>query len=459
MPLPTPFSLANSSTGGPDAPPQPWMFSGGFAISYDGSVLVPTNVIGGNTGAGTINANNYFIQGIPIAQAIAAGFLPLAGGTLTGPLIAPNVTIPTVAGFNLGGGIPDQVLATNGAGGLFWADVILSGVDYLPLTGGTLTGPLIAPDVTIADVSGLSVGGGLADQFLQTDGAGDLVWAAGPIGPEGPQGLPGPQGPAGEIGILIGFFENTDPADLPPDGALPPNFDGQGGPAYQMTQGQGLLNSNTATPTVGHIYVYVTAALDPIGWVDGGLIQGPEGPQGIQGIPGQDGLEGPQGPPGTPADLSEYVLKAGDTMTGTLSHLSGGINFGEQFAVDPTDCSNHISLYGPQDTAWGGFNTTNGRLNIFSGGATYFNFTGVDIALFDNTGFYLNGMQTINNPVGVDNCIFGQTSGSNRWCINLGDNNAESGGNNGRFLTIRRYSDIGVYIDTPFFIERTLGKS
>ncbi|HXB11574.1 MAG TPA: tail fiber domain-containing protein, partial [Bacteroidia bacterium] len=120
----------------------------------------------------------------------------------------------------------------------------------------------------------------------------------GPIGPqglEGPQGIEGPQGPAGEVGILIGYFstiEPTDPGALPPDGLLPPNFDGQGGAAYQMRQGQALLNNNTASPSVGDIWVYVTIVEDPTGWVDAGLIQGPQGIQGIQGPAGVDGIDG-----------------------------------------------------------------------------------------------------------------------------------------------------------------------
>jgi Collagen triple helix repeat (20 copies) len=144
-----------------------------------------------------------------------------------------------------------------------------------------------------------------------------LVGPIGPIGPQGPIGLQGPQGspgaqgptgqdgqqgiqgvqgvqgPAGEIGMLVGYFEYQVPSALPPNGMIPLDWDAPNtSPAYQITQGQSLLNSNINTPSVGHVFVYVTTVLDPSGWVDGGQIQGPMGLQGPQGVPGLDGVDG-----------------------------------------------------------------------------------------------------------------------------------------------------------------------
>ena len=146
----------------------------------------------------------------------------------------------------------------------------------------------------------------------------------GPIGPEGPQGLTGaqgipggqgPQGPPGEIGTLIGSFTNQTPANLPPTGLIPADWEGPGNPVnpVQMVQGQGLLWTIN-----GNVWVYVTTAMTPLGWVDGGHIQGPpgltggpgpEGPQGPQGPPGQDGQQGPAGIgiPDAPSDTLHYA--------------------------------------------------------------------------------------------------------------------------------------------------------
>jgi hypothetical protein len=56
------------------------------------------------------------------AQAPTGVYLPLSGGTLTGPVNTTSTfAIPTPSEFNLGGGAADDVLTTNGSGGLSWA--------------------------------------------------------------------------------------------------------------------------------------------------------------------------------------------------------------------------------------------------------------------------------------------------------------------------------------------------
>ena len=50
---------------------------------------------------------------------------------------------------------------------------------------------------------------------------------------QGIQGKTGPQGPkgaAGEAAIIIGYFENRDPSELPSSGYIPANWDSQGNP-------------------------------------------------------------------------------------------------------------------------------------------------------------------------------------------------------------------------------------
>jgi hypothetical protein len=170
----------------------------------------------------------------------------------------------------------------------------------------------------------------------------DLAVSLGPPGPQGPQGTPGVdgadgaqgpmgpegiQGPPGEIGTLIGSFGvSKTPADLPLDGAIPANWDSAGNPMnpYQMGQGQGLLYTGD-----GHIWVYVTTGLTPIGWVDGGLIQGPQGPQGPQGV------EGPMFPD-APSNGFAYARTDG-------AWASGGI-FNQPLYLQG---SNVLALVGP----------------------------------------------------------------------------------------------------------------
>ena len=48
----------------------------------------------------------------------------------------------------------------------------------------------------------------------------------------------------------------------------------------------------------GHLFQYVTTAIDPLGWMDIGLIQGPAGATGPIGVTGPTGPTGPQGPSG-----------------------------------------------------------------------------------------------------------------------------------------------------------------
>jgi hypothetical protein len=105
-------------------------------------------------------------------------------------------------------------------------------------------------------------------------------------------------GPPGVSSVIVGSFGLVAvPADLPTTGLIPVDFDGVGRPTspYQMEQGQSLYYDRPADPTLdGHLFQYVDVGLDPTGWLDIGLIQGPPGPQGPQG---ERGIRGPAGGP------------------------------------------------------------------------------------------------------------------------------------------------------------------
>ena len=180
--------------GGPGTPPQPWIVVGGVvggALSYDGAIIVPSNVAGGPQGPGTMNINDLYIKGVRL-QNLVGGFLPLSGGTLTGPLIisGPN-------NLQIGMGQAGETLSSDGAGNTYWANVPPGG-PYLLISGGTLTGPLI-----LSDDTSLLIGGGNPGQVLQTDGNSNLTW----VNPGGAGSLP----PAGTAGYLLA----TDGAETP----------------------------------------------------------------------------------------------------------------------------------------------------------------------------------------------------------------------------------------------------
>lgn len=245
--------------GGPGIPPQPWYAVAGVAIAYDGAILSPGNVPGGPQGAGTINVNDLYIQGVRLENLIQ-GFLPLTGGTLTGPLIisGPN-------NLQIGLGTSGQVLASDGSGNTYWTSSAPGG-PYLAIAGGQLTGNLTLPDNTH-----LLMGGGSQGQVLQTDGNSNLSW----VNPGGAGSLP----PAGTAGYLLA----TDGVETPYwTNVLP------GGPyAPAVTGGYLPLSGGTLT---------------------GALLLAGDPTAALQAV--------------TKEYSDQNVLAAGDTMTGPLI-LSG----------------------------------------------------------------------------------------------------------------------------------------
>jgi hypothetical protein len=122
---------------------------------------------------------------------------------------------------------------------------------------------------------------------------------AGPPGADGPQGIQGPigpqgpEGPAGQATIIVGSFgQIRTPAELPPTGLIPADWDGTGRPesATQVEIGWSLVYEPD-----GALWVYLGGR-----WISAGVIQGPPGQQGQDGA---QGPQGPQGPPGEGADL------------------------------------------------------------------------------------------------------------------------------------------------------------
>jgi hypothetical protein len=141
-----------------------------------------------------------------------------------------------------------------------------------------------------------------------------LVGPPGPVGPQGPEGVQGPQGPTGDPGmatVIRGYFSNRTPANLPPDGLIPQDWDGPNRPplAFQMGLGQALVWTVDDS-----VWVFIGPASDPLGWMDLGLTQGPQGPEGPPGVQGPQGVQGIQGVPGVegPRGFTGQTGPAGD---------------------------------------------------------------------------------------------------------------------------------------------------
>jgi microcystin-dependent protein len=70
-----------------------------------------------------------------------------------------------------------------------------------------------------------------------------------------------------------------------------------------------------------------------------------------------------------------------------------------------------------------------------------------------------NPTVVVNKAASGENAqIKGQKGGVDRWTIELGNIAAESGSNTGARFTISRYTDLGVYIDSPIDIARDTGR-
>jgi Chaperone of endosialidase/Collagen triple helix repeat (20 copies) len=180
--------------------------------------------------------------------------------------------------------------------------------------------------------------------------------------------------------------------------------------------------------------------------------EGPEGPQGPQGEkgdpgtpwgpPGPEGPEGPQGPPGdVPQPTTELPLRNEPTP---VVGVDPGFSPGDH--VHPTDDTRApIDLLDAYLPLGGG--TLSGPLF-----GTTAEFAGAVRAL---------QAMYINKPAGNNtNLLWGQTAGSPRWSVELGNGGAvEGAGNTGSDYVIDRYDNNGVRIPgaAAFTIIRATG--
>ncbi len=106
---------------------------------------------------------------------------------------------------------------------------------------------------------------------------------------------------ATQVTEVIGAFgEIKTPADLPPDGRIPANWDGLGKPRFpiQINFGQCLIYTKT-----DECWLFTGSNFAPGGWSNLGKIQGPQGLRGEKGDQGDVGPQGPLGPEGPQGDI------------------------------------------------------------------------------------------------------------------------------------------------------------
>ena len=135
--------------------------------------LVLGSATGGAQGAGTANAAGYYINGTSIG---VGPFLPLAGGTLTGPLTVPGLTVSGTLTFSSGITLTNtssQLLVNdaNGVLGGFFDNSGGANADYLRLVPATAANP----GAPVLQAAGTDTN---IDVVLTPKGAG-LVWANG----------------------------------------------------------------------------------------------------------------------------------------------------------------------------------------------------------------------------------------------------------------------------------------
>lgn len=189
-------------------------------------------------------------------------------------------------------------------------------------------------------------------------GGGGIVGPPGAEGPPGQPGAPGapgapgvtgstgptgPQGETGQVGVVVGWFGvSKTPADLPPDGFVPADWDGPGRPPFdhQMEEGEYLYFEPAAGPShpeYGDLYGWFPAFN---AWRNVGTLAGPVGPPGPTGPQGS-GLTLADAPPSTVGGSTTSVIGT-STQAAREDHYHGYATMPTTWrndAVQVSDCN------------------------------------------------------------------------------------------------------------------------
>lgn len=177
---------------------------------------------------------------------------------------------------------------------------------------------------------------------------------------------------------------------------------------------------------------------------------------------------------------TQYVAKAGDTMSGLLT-LSGAPTAGGH-AATKTYVDNliatKVSVYvsdtppsgAPDNSLWWEGDSGQLFLRYNDGDSTAWV---VAVPQPDTASFVIKAGDTLTGALNVNmvdprvrlnktaatqaNGVGGQLNGVYRWMVNLGNGVAETGANAGSHFEVTRFSDAGAGIDVPISVDRSTG--
>ena len=429
---------------------------------------------GGDLGAGTINVTGgFYVNGVPVTGGGSGG-----GGSITG-ITAGNGLVGggTIGVVTIGLDIP--VNTANGGTSATTPAGALANLGGVPLAGGVMsglltlsgppTGPLVAATRQYVDDAVTTV--------VSTPGPPGPTGATGPAGPTGPTGAAGDTGPAGLAGPT-GATGATGPAG--PTGATstvpgPQGPTGPQGPNWQV--GAGLaLNTGTTPFTIDVITPYVPIS----GAVMTGLLTLSGPPTGPLGAATKAYVD--SAVTGSTAGVTSFntrtgaiTLTAADVSGATGLLTTGGTLTGPLTLTNASQASVVFNNTIPTITAgglWRWTVGTGGNMNLQVNTAA-----AGDWSTYNNNLYVTpTGNATFTSSVTIAplagswptlilqksgaadaSSLYGYKGANPRWQMALGNQSAESTGNLGSDFGLYRFTDAGVYIDSPFTINRATG--
>ena len=215
--------------------------------------------------------------------------------------------------------------------------------------------------------------------------------------------------------------------------------------------------NNTPIALSGAAQVFITALTTDFAGLGGGTgATGPVGPTGATGATGPIGATGATGPTGGTGPVGATGPQGPNWQAGTGLTLNTAtdpdtIYVSAPYLTAPVNLTSQVT--GVLPIANGGTGATTGPVGPYlplTGGTL----TG-DLTLQPSSGSANIWLRK--SASGSGNYIIGRTGASDRWQLVLGETTAESGSNAGSNFAIHRFSDAGVYSDTPLSISRASG--
>lgn len=451
----------------------------------------------------------------------ALGYLPLAGGYLSGaigfngPAGQRFVLGSTASPGNLGRWMITLGDTTAESGGNAGSNFVLTSYNdlgqgptaQLTMTrngmttlGGSMT---VNGKINLNGLSNLTIGGGNTGDTIITDGAGNLIWGSGGSG----AGIPDAPLTGGPYGRQAAAWVVIPPPPIATDAPSNGSLYGRNNGAWAVVPPPVITAD---APAIGQLYGRYNNGWVQVGQqfvaIAGGNMTGPlvfNGTPANRAIAGMNasamrwalnlGDQTPEtgGNSGSNWTLQRYADNGAliDTPV-TISRASGQMTVANPVTVPnppPGDNSSLVATTSWVNGAIGAFpqpppaSTTLPLMNgtaavgtstayargdhvhpsdstrLATAGGTITGTLGVNGILTEGSG---SGAAQINlnGAAGNVRAIVGETNGVARWNLQLGNSVAESGSNAGSNFSITRFNDAGAAIDTPFQIARSNGQ-